>query len=48
MLTRAELAAIRAVLEVRLGWEHRLTQRVHDEWQTAQPEPDSPEGEVTV
>ena len=28
MLTRAQLLAIAAVLEVRLGWEHPLTQAV--------------------
>ena len=29
-LTRAQLAAIRAVLEVRLGWDHPLTQAIHE------------------
>lgn len=39
MLTRGELIAIRAVLEVRLGWAHKLTQRVHEEWAAQPPEP---------
>lgn len=39
MLTRSELIAIRAVLEVDLGWEHKLTQRVHEEWKATPPEP---------
>ena len=39
MLTRSELAAIRAVLEVRHGWSDPLTQRVHEEWAAAEPEP---------
>ena len=39
MLTRADLAAIRAILETRYGWHHPLTQRVHQAWQAAPPEP---------
>ena len=38
MLTRAELAAIRAILETRYGWNHPLTQRVHHAWQATPPE----------
>lgn len=37
-LTRADLAAIRAVLETRLGWQHPLTQRVHQEHEATPPE----------
>lgn len=39
MLTRAELAAIRAVLEVHHGWHDPLTQRVNQEWAATPPEP---------
>lgn len=39
MLTRAELAAIRAILETHYGWGHHLTQRIHEEWKATPPEP---------
>ena len=38
-LTRAQLAAIRAVLEVRLGWGHPLTQAIHETHEATEPEP---------
>lgn len=38
MLTRAELAAIRAILEARYGWTHPLTQRVHRAHEATPPE----------
>lgn len=47
MLTRSQLAAIRAVLETRLGWNHPITQAIHRAWQQTPLEPttDDEEGE---
>lgn len=39
MLTRAQLAAARAVLENRLGWQHPLTQAVHAAYEATPPDP---------
>lgn len=49
MLTRAELAAARAVLEVHLGWNHLLTQAIHRAREATQPQPttDDEEGDAT-
>ena len=44
-LTRAQLAAIRAVLEVRLGWDHPLTQAIHETHEATEPEPTEEEKE---
>ena len=38
MLTRAELAAIVAVLETRLGWDHPLTQAAQRAHEATPPE----------
>lgn len=40
-LTRAELAALVAILETRYGWHHPLTQRLHAHytWQTSHDTP---------
>ena len=46
-LTRAQLAAIRAVLEVRLGWDHPLTQAIHAAHEATEPEPTEEEKEKT-
>lgn len=43
MLTRAELAALLATCEVRLGWDHPLTQRVREEREALPPETAAPE-----
>lgn len=39
MLTRTELAAARAVLEVHLGWNHPITQAIHRAHEATPPEP---------
>lgn len=39
MLTRAQLAAIRAILETHYGWNHPLTQAIHRAHEATPPDP---------